>query len=99
LGEFFEYIFYFSNATSTPKKNDISLNDKLYKRFQLHYGRGKSLLLEEQLGKILNICDIKNIDIIGVKYPVRRDYLSMIQLLDFNHNAIDLNGKYKILDY
>lgn len=97
--EYFEYIFYFLNATTIPKKNEINLNDKLSKRFQLHYGRGKSLSLEKQLEKILNICEIKNIEIIGVKYPVRGDYLSMIQRLDFNQNSIKLNGKYKILDY
>jgi hypothetical protein len=89
----------FLNENVTINEGNINLNQDLNDRFHKQYGKGKSLFLENYLEKILKICKDKDIELIGIKYPIRSDYLDIISNTSLIENSFLLTDEYKTLDY
>ena len=79
----------------------IEIKDaRIKKRIGTQYNyQEKSLELEKTLLEIINICDTNNIVIIGVKFPLTKEYYKVTKDKFFGVEAIFKDNNLKVLNY
>ncbi|MAM28979.1 MAG: hypothetical protein CMC13_08130 [Flavobacteriaceae bacterium] len=60
---------------------------------------GRSQLQLEALREIINICNQNNIELIGLKYPLTKEYLNGIKDSSFRADSILISKKIKVCDF
>ena len=69
---------------------------KAEKRF---YQKEPSAALTEALEEILEICAINDIEVIGIRYPIHRDYYEALGDMSFRPDAVLLTAGLPVLDF
>ncbi len=76
------------------KKKEMCTN-----RYNVQFqNRKKSNSLVSSLKDIINICKVNNIEIIGIKFPLSRDYIATIGNKNFGADSLFYENNIKVLD-
>lgn len=79
---------------------DIFKKEQSQMRYNVQFnGHGKSKSLERSLKEIISICKNNNIELIGVKYPLTKEYIAVIGDDNYGADALLLENGLMVYDY
>ncbi len=95
-----------SLKNETPTKtewNELSLlekieesNDRIHGQFTNHH---KSNSLSASLKDIISICKQNNIEIIGIKFPLPKEFIEALEERSFHADSLFYDNKIKVFDF
>ncbi|WCO02528.1 hypothetical protein [Psychroserpens ponticola] len=82
------------------ERSDDTKIERIKKRIETQFNYlEKSVILEETLLEIFNICETNNVIVIGVKYPLTKEYYTATKHKMFGVDSIFKDKNLKILDF
>jgi len=89
----------YDTTNSFKEIDNITRNKKCYVRFKAQFeNKNKSYQQVKYLNKIINLCKKNDLTLIGVKFPITKEYWKLINNNDFGIMELLIENKIKIID-